>query len=106
MDEIDRILAADDPLVPPAGFTARVMTAVREAGAEEPPLPLPWGRFALGLAASVATAVSIASVLSSPGGSAALAEVLAVPGVSEALFAAAVSVALAQALQVRARADF
>ena len=49
MDELDRILAAADPLVPSAGFANRVMTAVRTAAAEEPPLPFPWARFALGL---------------------------------------------------------
>ena len=37
MDDLDRILAEEETLVPSAGFTSRVMTAVRTAAAEEPP---------------------------------------------------------------------
>lgn len=52
MDELDRILASEEPLVPSSRFAERVMEAVREAPVA-PPLPFPWRRFALGLAASV-----------------------------------------------------
>ena len=106
MDDLDRILAADDPLVAPAGFTNRVMTAVRTVANEEPPLPFPWGRFALGLAACVAAAASSAWFLSSVGAGAVAQELARVPGASEALVVAAVSVSVAEAFRRRARADF
>jgi len=106
MDELDRILAAADPLVPSAGFANRVMTAVRTAAAEEPPLPFPWGRFAFGIAACVATAVSSAWFLASVGAGAVAQELARVPGAGAALFVAAVSVSAAEAFRLRARADF
>jgi hypothetical protein len=106
MDRLDRILAADDPLTPASGFTARVMTAVRDAAAEEPPLPFPWARFAVGVAACVAAAVSIASFLSVAGAREALQGVAETPGVGEALMAAAISASVAQVFRNRARADF
>ena len=106
MDELDRILAAADPLVPSAGFANRVMTAVRTAATEEPPLPFPWARFALGIAACVAAAVSIAWFLSSVGAEAIGEELARVPGADAALLVAAVSVSVAEAFRLRARADF
>ena len=106
MDELDRILADDDPLTPASGFTARVMTAVKDAAAEESPLPFPWTRFAVGLAACVAAAVSIASFLSLVGAREALQGVTETPGVSEALIATAISASVAQLVRNRARADF
>jgi hypothetical protein len=106
MDDLDRILAADDPLVPSAGFANRVMTAVRTAAAEEPPLPFPWGRFALGVAACVAAAASGAWFLGSVDAGAVGEELARVPGAREALFVAAVSVSVAEAFRLRARADF
>ncbi len=39
---IDRILAADDQLVPSSGFLASVMERVREEAAAPPPIPFPW----------------------------------------------------------------
>jgi hypothetical protein len=49
-EELERALA-EDSLEPSSGFTASVMDAVRLAAAEPPPLPFPWGRLALGIAA-------------------------------------------------------
>ena len=49
-DELDRALA-EDSIEPSSGFAASVMDAVRLAAAEPPPLPFPWGRLALGIAA-------------------------------------------------------
>jgi hypothetical protein len=46
---IDRILAADDQLVPSSGFLATVMERVREEAAAPPPIPFPWKRALPGL---------------------------------------------------------
>jgi len=51
MDPIDRELLADDGAQPSPRFTARVMSAVRREAATPPPLPFPWRRLVLGLAA-------------------------------------------------------
>jgi hypothetical protein len=51
MEDLDRILVSEDPLAPSSGFAARVMEAVEEAEAALPPQPIPWGPFALGVAA-------------------------------------------------------
>jgi hypothetical protein len=102
MNELDRVLAADDPLTPSSGFTARVMTAVADAAAETPPLPFPWVRFALGVLACAVAAVSIASFLSLAGARQALEGVADMPGVSEALTAAVLSAAAAQVFRHRA----
>jgi hypothetical protein len=50
-DEIDRILAKHDPIVPSAAFTASVMSVVEHAGAAPAPLSFPWWRVAPGLVA-------------------------------------------------------
>lgn len=44
MDQLDRILSSEEALAPSSGFTASVMDVVREAAAEPPALPFPWGR--------------------------------------------------------------
>lgn len=67
MDELDRILASEEPLVPSSRFAERVMEAVREAAAAPPPLPFPWRRFALGIAASLAGMASGAVLVAQPG---------------------------------------
>jgi hypothetical protein len=43
-DEIDRILAQRDEIVPSSGFTAAVMDAVRREASVPPPIPFPWKR--------------------------------------------------------------
>lgn len=45
MDELDRILLADDAPAPRASFSARVMEAVRREAAAPAPIPFPWRRF-------------------------------------------------------------
>ncbi|HSS50049.1 MAG TPA: hypothetical protein VLX28_14020, partial [Thermoanaerobaculia bacterium] len=55
-DDLDRILASEEPLLPSSGFAASVMEQVRETAAAPPPLPFPWLRFLLGLAAVSALA--------------------------------------------------
>jgi hypothetical protein len=58
MEDLDRILVSEEPLAPSSGFAARVMQAVEEAQAALPPLPFPWGSFALGVAACLLGAAS------------------------------------------------
>ena len=105
MDELDRILAADDSVVPSSGFTARVMAAVDAAATEAPPLPFPWGPFVLGALGCVGVAASTAWFLSSVNAAAAFEAVAQVPGVSEALTAAVVAAAGAQGFRHQTRAD-
>ena len=42
--EIDRILAAEEALVPSSGFLASVMERVREEASAPAPIPFPWKR--------------------------------------------------------------
>lgn len=69
MDEIDRILLADDEVPVPARFVANVMADVR-AAAHPAPRAFPWHillpRFAAGAALAVATAVVITQVDPAP----------------------------------------
>jgi hypothetical protein len=53
-EDLDRILASEEPLVPSSGFTAFLMERVRESAAAPPPLPFPWRRFLLGLLSTLA----------------------------------------------------
>ena len=46
---IDRILAAEEDLVPSSGFAAAIMDRVREEAAVPAPIPFPWKRIAPGL---------------------------------------------------------
>lgn len=46
---IDRILAAEDQLVPSSGFLASVMERIHEEAAAPPPIPFPWKRAVPGL---------------------------------------------------------
>ena len=50
-DELDRILSADDDIVPASGLVASVMESVRREASAPPPIPFPWTRLACGLAA-------------------------------------------------------
>jgi hypothetical protein len=58
VDELDRILSSDEMLEPSSGFATAALRAVHEAAAEPPPLPFPWGRLAIGLAACGTLTVS------------------------------------------------
>jgi hypothetical protein len=46
-DELDRILASTEQLLPSSGFATSVMDKVREAQAASQPRPFPWRRFGL-----------------------------------------------------------
>lgn len=54
MDELDRILSSEEPLIASSGFAGRVMDAVRESSETPLPLPFPWWRFSGGIAACLA----------------------------------------------------
>jgi len=51
----DRILAAEEKLVPSSGFAAAVMERVREEAAAPLPISFPWRRVAPGLALAAGT---------------------------------------------------
>jgi hypothetical protein len=52
-DDLDRILAGEEDIVPSSGFAATVMDTVRREAAAPPPIPFPWKRALPGLAACV-----------------------------------------------------
>lgn len=60
-DELDRLLAHEDDVVPSSGFTEAVMEAVRAADAGPPPIPFPWVR-ALPLLAAVIVTLIVSTV--------------------------------------------
>ncbi len=67
MDDLDKILSRDEPIVPSAGFVSRVMDAVQAEAAAPPPIPFPWRRLlALPAVTLVATAAWLAEVIPSP----------------------------------------
>ena len=107
MDDLDRILASEDPLVPSRGFTARVMEAVDAAATEPPPLPFPWARFAIGRRClpGLRGIVGVGA-RQRRGGRTVLDGLDMLPGLGEALVAAVVSVSVAQVFRHRARAGF
>lgn len=41
-NEIDRILSADEQLIPSSGFLSAVMERVHEEASAPPPIPFPW----------------------------------------------------------------
>lgn len=63
VDELDRILVNEEPLVPSAGFTQRVMDALRQSLDYVAPIPFPWLRFAAGLSLALLCAAISAAVL-------------------------------------------
>jgi hypothetical protein len=64
MDPIDKILLTDDRIAPSSGFQSRVMDAVIADEHKRPPLPFPWGRFGVGVAACLLWAVAGGLVMS------------------------------------------
>lgn len=63
MDDLERILSAEDSVEPSAGFTSVVMAAVHRQAAEPPSLPFPWFRFAALLVACLVMAATGAVLL-------------------------------------------
>ena len=69
-NDLDGILASEEPLTPSVGFANRVMAAIRRARDRVAPIRFPWQRFAAGLAAGcLCTLLSGAPLLArgSPG---------------------------------------
>lgn len=81
-EEMDRILAEEDELVPSSGFLTSVMERVETEAAAPPPIPFPWKRalpgFVVAVAVLVWAAVEMARAVISAGG-------LAVPRVPVSL---------------------
>jgi hypothetical protein len=50
-DDLDRILANEQPLLPSSGFAASVMDAIAKEAATPAPIPFPWKRALPGIAA-------------------------------------------------------
>ena len=65
MDDLDRLLASDDAMVPSARFTADVMERIASEPTE--PVVFPWGRFAAGVLACMAWAACGVWILESAG---------------------------------------
>ena len=65
MDDLDRLLASDDAMVPSARFTADVMERIASEPTE--PVVFPWGRFAAGVLACMAWAACGVWILESGG---------------------------------------
>jgi len=59
-DDLDRILSAEDRIVPSSGFAASVMDAVRREAATPPPIPFPWKQALPGLVVGI---VALAGLL-------------------------------------------
>lgn len=73
-DEMDRILADEDALIPSLGFVASVMERVQTEAAAPPPIPFPWKRALPGIVVAatvlVWAAVEMARAVRSAGGAA------------------------------------
>lgn len=63
-DELDRILSAEQEILPSSGFTASVMEAVRREASAPAPIPFPWRRLlpALLAGAAVLTILLVAAI--------------------------------------------
>jgi hypothetical protein len=64
-DELDRILAGDERVVPSSAFTASVLSAVARQAASAAPIPFPWRR-ALPALAALAVAVIAGPIVDAP----------------------------------------
>jgi hypothetical protein len=62
-DDIDRILAGEDEILPSSGFAGSVMEAVRREAATPPPIPFPWKRAWPVAAAAVIALIGAPTVL-------------------------------------------
>ena len=63
MDELDRILGADEGLEPSSGFTRRVMEALEQDRQTPPPIPFPWMRVLPALLGALGIVVAFAVYL-------------------------------------------
>jgi hypothetical protein len=94
-DDLDRILASENQIVPSSGFAASVMDAVRREAATPPPIPFPWKRalpgFVLGVVALVGLLLA-GFAMSAPATSAAAASSYSLPQLLAAARVAAMKV--------------
>jgi hypothetical protein len=58
-NDLDRILSAEDQIVPSSGFATSVMDAVRREAATPPPIPFPWKRALPGFLLGVVVIVGL-----------------------------------------------
>ncbi len=65
-DDVDRVLADEEEIVPSSAFTASVMEAIRREASTPPPIPFPWTRALPGFVAG-ALALTLAVVGASAG---------------------------------------
>jgi hypothetical protein len=65
-DDVDRILAEEEEVVPSSAFTASVMEAVRRAAPTPAPIPFPWKRALPGLAVGALALVLVVLRASAP----------------------------------------
>ena len=63
MDELDRILGADEGLEPSSGFSRRVMEALEQDQSTPPPIPFPWMRLLPALLGALGIVVAFAVYL-------------------------------------------
>jgi hypothetical protein len=58
-DELDRMLSAEQGIVPSANFARNVMARVRREAAAPPPIPFPWKRAVPGLVLCILSLAAI-----------------------------------------------
>ena len=59
LDDLDRVLAAEDKILPSAGFSASLMEVVRREAATPPAIPFPWKAALPGIGAVLTVLVCI-----------------------------------------------
>lgn len=62
-DELDRVLAGAEQIVPSSGFTSAVMDRLRREALEPEPIPFPWKRALPGITAAIVTLAGVSVVL-------------------------------------------
>ena len=62
MEDFDRVLSAEEEIVPSSGFTRAVMEAVRREAFEPKPIPFPWRRALPGLLLLAIVVISVVLV--------------------------------------------
>jgi hypothetical protein len=70
-DDIDRVLAGEEEILPSSGFAASVIDAVRREASAPPPIPFPWKRAWPGLIAGALALVIVPVAILGPLGRAA-----------------------------------
>jgi hypothetical protein len=66
-DDLDRILAAEEKILPSSGFTASFMEALQRETSAPPPIPFPWRRAAPGIGVAALSLLLLLAVLFAAG---------------------------------------